>query len=62
MIRWKKEEASILVLFTEWIVVVEKNLTRDWSEVDLDLETFDGIIQIFRNTPSSVRQSLSGNI
>ena len=60
--RWKREEASILVIFTEWIVVVEKNLTRDWSEVDLDLETFDGITQIFRNTPSSVRQSLSGNI
>ena len=60
--RWKREEASILVIFTEWIVVVEKTLTRDWSEVDLDLETFDGITQIFRNTPSSVRQSLSGNI
>ena len=60
--RWKREEASILVIFTEWIVVVEKNLTRDWSEVDLDLETFDGFTQIFRNTPSSVRQSLSGNI
>lgn len=62
MIRWKREEASILVLSTEWNVGVEKNLTRDWSEVDLDLETFDGIIQIFRNTPSSVRQSLSANI
>ena len=60
--RWKREEASILVIFTEWIVVVEKTLTRDWSEVDLDLETFDGITQIFRNTPSSVRQSLSVNI
>lgn len=62
MIRWKREEVSILVLSTEWNVVVERNLTRDWSEADLDLETLDVIIQIFRNTPNSVRQNLSGNI
>lgn len=62
MIRWKREEVSILVLSTEWNVVVERNLTRDWSEADLDLETLDVIIQIFRNTPSSVRQNVSGNI
>ena len=62
MIRWKREEVSILVLSTEWNVVVERNLTRDWSEADLDLETLDVIIQISRNTPSSVRQNLSGNI
>ena len=58
MIRWKRKEVSILVLSTEWNVVVERNLTRDWSEADLDLETLDVIIQISRNTPSSVRQNL----
>ena len=62
MIRWKREEVSILVLSTEWNVVAERNLTRDWSEADPDLDTLDGTIQIFRNTPSSVRQNLSGNI